>query len=228
MNDKLHRIAKEQAIGTCRIKRLLRKNTSQQCTRNTTQAVRCEHIKRIVQTGFGAPLNPKIARNGRNNPDQECRKWRHEASSRCNSNQAHHNSRRNANRRKDETKEYKMRHRFYVDLGYGKKLGFVKLENRLRYQHQYKDNDGVTEFDASYFRDKIEVSFPNKSKFTPYISNDFFINTSTGFDQIRPKVGVGYKFNKKHALDLGAFKDYDVVGTEKYSPVLVVNYKFKF
>ncbi|MBK9509188.1 MAG: DUF2490 domain-containing protein [Cytophagaceae bacterium] len=135
---------------------------------------------------------------------------------------------RNANRRKDETKEYKMRHRFYVDLGYGKKLGFVKLENRLRYQHQYKDNDGVTEFDASYFRDKIEVSFPNKSKFTPYISNDFFINTSTGFDQIRPKVGVGYKFNKKHALDLGAFKDFDVVGTEKYSPVLVVNYKFKF
>jgi hypothetical protein len=86
----------------------------------------------------------------------------------------------------------------------------------------------VTEFDASYIRDKVEVSFPNKSKFTPYLSNDFFINTNTGFDQIRPKVGVGYKFNKKHSVDLGAFKDFDMIGTEKYSPVLVFNYKFKF
>jgi Protein of unknown function (DUF2490) len=132
-----------------------------------------------------------------------------------------------ANRRKDETKEFKNRHRFYADLGYGKKFGPIKLENRLRYQHQFKDNDGVTEFDASYIRDKIEASYSNKSKFTPYLSNDFFFQIGGTLDQLRPKVGISYKINKKNAVDLSVFKDVDLVGTETYGPVLGLAYKLK-
>jgi hypothetical protein len=132
-----------------------------------------------------------------------------------------------ANRRKDETKEFKARHRYYADLGYGKKLGFIKLENRLRYQHQFKDNDGVTEFDASYIRDKIEVSFPSKSKFTPYLSNDFFVEIGGKLDQLRPKVGVTYKHNKKNSVDFSVFNDIDLIGGEKYSPVLGFTYKYR-
>lgn len=132
-----------------------------------------------------------------------------------------------ANRRKDETKEFKNRHRFYADLGYGKKFGSIKLENRLRYQHQFKDNDGVTEFDASYIRDKIEASYSNKSKFTPYISNDFFFQIGGTLDQLRPKAGVSYKINKKNGVDLSVFKDIDLVGTETYGPVIGLAYKLK-
>lgn len=132
-----------------------------------------------------------------------------------------------ANRRKDETKEFKNRHRFYADLGYGKKFGSIKLENRLRYQHQFKDNDGVTEFDASYIRDKIEASYSNKSKFRPYISNDFFFQIGGTLDQLRPKAGVSYKINKKNGVDLSVFKDIDLVGTEVYGPVIGLAYKLK-
>jgi hypothetical protein len=132
------------------------------------------------------------------------------------------------NRRKDETKEFKNRHRFYADLGYGKKFGVIKFENRLRYQHQFKDNDnGEAEFDASYIRDKIEISYASKSKFTPYISNDFFLQIGGTLDQLRPKVGVSYKINKKHAVDVSVFKDVDLVGTENYGPVLGLIYKLK-
>ena len=131
------------------------------------------------------------------------------------------------NKRKNESKDFKIRHRFYADLGYDKKLGIIKFENRLRYQHQFKDNDGITEFDASYIRDKIEISYPNKSKFTPYISNDFFFRIGGTLDQLRPKVGLSYKFNKNNAIDISVFNDIDLVGTEAYGPVLGVIYKLK-
>lgn len=131
------------------------------------------------------------------------------------------------NRKKDETKDFKQRHRFYADLSYGKKFGPIKFENRLRYQHQFKDNDGVTEFDASYIRNKIEASYSNKSKFTPYVSNDFFFQIGGTLDQLRPKAGVSYKINKNNAVDLSVFKDIDLVGTETYGPVIGLVYKVK-
>ena len=50
-------------------------------------------------------------------------------------------------RRKNENiKTFKSRHRFYADLSYEQKLGFLKFENRLRYQSQFKDNDGGNRF----------------------------------------------------------------------------------
>jgi hypothetical protein len=112
-------------------------------------------------------------------------------------------------------------------LGYGKKFGAIKFENRLRYQHQFKDNDGVTEFDASYIRDKIEVSLDTKSKFTPYVSNDFFFQIGGTLDQLRPKVGVSYKINKKNGIDLSIFNDIDLLGTENLGPVIGLIYKLK-
>lgn len=130
------------------------------------------------------------------------------------------------NRRKDETKDFKIRHRFYADISYDQKIGkFVKFENRLRYQHQFKDNDGMTEFDASYIRNKVECSFPNKSKFTPQISTDFFFEVGKSLDQLRPEIGVDYKTNKKNSISLSVFRDIDMVGTTNYGPVIKASYK---
>lgn len=131
------------------------------------------------------------------------------------------------NRKKDETKNFNQRHRFYADLSYDKKFGVIKFQNRLRYQHQFKDNDGVTEFDASYIRNKIELSYDNKSNFTPYLSNDFFFQIGGTLDQLRPKVGINYKINKKNSIDLSVFNDVDLVGTDAPGPVFGLIYKVK-
>ncbi len=131
------------------------------------------------------------------------------------------------NRKKDETRDFNQRHRFYADLSYDKKFGVIKFQNRLRYQHQFKDNDGVTEFDASYIRNKIELSYDSKSKFTPYLSGDFFFQIGGTLDQLRPKVGISYKINKKNEIDLSVFNDIDLVGTEAPGPVIGLIYKVK-
>lgn len=131
------------------------------------------------------------------------------------------------NRRKDETRDFNNRHRFYGDLSYGQKLGPIKFEYRLRYQHQFKDNDGEVGFDSSYWRNKLEVSLPNKSKFTPFVSGDLFYEIGTGFDQIRPKAGVSYKINKRNSIEANIFTNVDIDGSEKANPIFGLTYKLK-
>lgn len=131
------------------------------------------------------------------------------------------------NRRKDETKLWKNRHRFYVDLAYDQKFGLIKFENRLRYQHQFQDNDGEVGFDSSYLRNKIELSYPNKTKITPYISGDLFYEIGNTINQLRPAVGVNYKLNKKNVLQLGLMQNIDLVGGLNSGAILRVGYKLK-
>lgn len=136
---------------------------------------------------------------------------------------------RYANRRKNTEKDFKERHRYYGDLSYGKKVQRVKLEYRLRYQHQFKDNDsGAAEFDKSYLRNKLEATYAGRGKFRPYVSADLFYMIGNGADQVRPKVGVDFRFNKKNILDLSLFKDIDLTGTNTYGPVIGLNYTHKF
>lgn len=131
-------------------------------------------------------------------------------------------------RRKDVTKDFKERHRYYADLSYGRKTGPVKLEYRIRYQHQFKDNDlGQAEFDHSYLRNKLEIAPVLRGKFTPYASADLFYRIGSEIDQLRPKIGVDYKINKKNKVGLSVFKDIDLVDHQKYGPVIGVNYRLK-
>lgn len=133
------------------------------------------------------------------------------------------------NKRKEAEKDWNVRHRFYGEITYDKKIGFIKFEDRLRYQHQFKDNDGEVGFDKSYFRNKLELSFPNKSKLTPYASADLFYLIGENIDQVRVKTGASYKLDKKSSLNLGVFKDVSVNGGA-VNPNLILNlsYKFKF
>ncbi len=131
------------------------------------------------------------------------------------------------NRRKDETKDFKIRQRYYADLRYENKLGPIKFDYRLRYQHQFKDNDGATEFDASYLRNKLEVSHSNKTKFTPFVSADLFTEIGGKTDQIRPKAGLAYKINKHHSVEASIFKNIDLIGSENSGPIIGFTYKLK-
>jgi hypothetical protein len=131
------------------------------------------------------------------------------------------------NRRKDETKEWKNRHRYYADATYSHKFGAIKFENRLRYQHQFKDNDGEIGFDSSYLRNKIELGYANKSKFTPSISADLFYLIGTGFDQLRPGLAINYKINKHNAVQVGLMQNIDLIGTENSGAIIRLGYKLK-
>lgn len=131
------------------------------------------------------------------------------------------------NRRKDETSAFKIRQRYYADLSYEYKLGVIKFDYRLRYQHQFKDNDGETEFDASYLRNKLEVAIANKSKFTPFVSADLFTEIGGKTDQIRPKAGISYKINKQHSVEASVFKNIDLIDNANSGPIIGLTYKLK-
>lgn len=124
--------------------------------------------------------------------------------------------------------EYRPYHRFYADLAYDHKLWKLKFAYRLRYQNQFQDNDNGLENDASYLRNKIELSWPNKTIFTPYASTDIFYQIGNTFDQMRNKAGVEIALNKHHKLDVSAFTDYRLVGAQENRLLFGVNYKAKF
>lgn len=135
---------------------------------------------------------------------------------------------RRIERRKNETKEFKSRNRYYFDLGNSLKISKLKIDQRLRYQRQFRDNDGDLELDADYLRYKVELSLAIAKKISPYISTDFFYLIGETIDQLRPKVGLNYKVNKHHGFDVNLFKDIGL-GVEESSGMRVgLAYKYKF
>lgn len=137
---------------------------------------------------------------------------------------------RNITRRKAENKDWKKRDRYYADLSYANKLSKIKWGNRLRYQHQFKDNDGANEFDASYLRYKTQIALASKSKWVPYASADFFYLLQTQkIDQVRPKIGLDLEFNKHQEIGIGIQKDIATVpGTTNGPLTISIGYGFKF
>jgi Protein of unknown function (DUF2490) len=124
---------------------------------------------------------------------------------------------------------YRPYHRFYADVAYDHKIWKLKFDYRLRYQNQFKDdNESGLENDSSYLRNKFELSYPNKSRFTPYVSTDLFYQLGTGFDQMRNKAGVEITINKNNKIDLSGFTDYQLQGSQENRFLLGVAYKVKF
>ncbi len=124
---------------------------------------------------------------------------------------------------------YRPYHRFYADLAYDHKLWKLKFDYRLRYQNQFKDDtntDGL-EPDKSYLRNKFELSYPNKSRFTPFLSTDLFYQLGTGFDQMRNKAGIEIALNKRNKIDISGFTDYQLQGKQENRFLFGVNYKLK-
>ncbi len=132
-------------------------------------------------------------------------------------------------RRKNETKDFKNRQRYYTDLAHSFKVHKIKIENRLRYQRQFKDNEGELEIDADYLRYKLGFELKTKAKLSPYISNDIFYQIGAKIDQLRPKIGLNYKISKAQAIDISLFKNLDLLDAGRSSgPIVGLNYKLKF
>ncbi|MDI9879207.1 DUF2490 domain-containing protein [Flectobacillus longus] len=122
---------------------------------------------------------------------------------------------------------YKPFHRFYANIDYDRKISIFKLSYRLRYQDQFKDTDTGLEETKSYLRNKIELAYPNKTRFTPSISADFFYKIGEDFDQIRYKAGVDYIVNKRNSVGLTFFRDYALVPTDLDVYTIGLTYKLK-
>ncbi|RFS14671.1 DUF2490 domain-containing protein [Emticicia sp. C21] len=127
----------------------------------------------------------------------------------------------------DEMYVFKPYHRFYANLTYDHKIALLKLTYRLRYQNQFKDDNGTLENDKSYLRNRLELAYPNKSKFTPALSADLFYRMGEKFDEVRYKVDVDYKINKKNTITLGGFISHEFDDTALDDFTLQLTYKLK-
>ncbi len=126
---------------------------------------------------------------------------------------------------------YESRRRFYGDVSYQFKIKNFKIENRLRYQDQYKDNAGGELIsDKSYLRYKISLDYDTDTRFTPFISSDFFYQLGgIGIDQVRMKAGVSTKITKHQSIDIAPFVNLPINDpTSGKDFVISVNYKVKF
>ncbi len=123
---------------------------------------------------------------------------------------------------------YRPYHRFYGEVSYDHKLGKnLKLDYRLRYQNQFKDDNEAIVADGSYLRNKLEFSYDTPTRLTPFVSADLFYQIGDSFDQVRYKAGVNVKINKQQSIDLSAFKDVPIGGGSADGLVIGATYKLK-
>tara|TARA_R110002124_G_scaffold89812_13_gene229548 strand:+ start:590 stop:1264 length:675 start_codon:yes stop_codon:yes gene_type:complete len=123
---------------------------------------------------------------------------------------------------------YRSYHRFYGNVKFDHDLTkWLKFDYRIRYQHQFKDDESGLSNTGSYFRHKFEFSYDNKSSFSPYLSADVFYLLGTGFEQVRYKAGCSISLAKRNSLDISVFQDRAIVGGGTDPVVINVGYKLK-
>lgn len=128
---------------------------------------------------------------------------------------------------------YRPYHRFYAEANYKVKLvDWLRLSYRLRYQNQFMDDDASLVADKSYLRNRVELTYKNSSRFSPFISADLFyrLNSDNGgnsFNQIRYKTGTNIAINKRNSVDLFFMIDTPLGdNTNAKQPVVGATYKF--
>jgi hypothetical protein len=102
---------------------------------------------------------------------------------------------------------YSIRHRYYFDLSFKKKIKPVDVLLRLRFQSQYKDmlssTDGM--IPENYLRTKLTVKIKFKKAFVPYLYSELFnpLNKpdQRNIDNMRYCAGLEYKINRRYMLD---------------------------
>jgi hypothetical protein len=134
---------------------------------------------------------------------------------------------RYALRKNNEFTDFEGRSRYFVNLAYQAKFNKIRLQNRLRYQQQYRDNDEISELKSSFLRYKLENTYKINKKISPYLATEFFYKMQTKrIDQLRLSTGINYRINKNNGLEFGVFKDYSTLGNGLFN--IEMGYKFDF
>lgn len=123
---------------------------------------------------------------------------------------------------------YRPYHRFYGEISYEEKFWKrLKLQYRLRYQHQFRDDAEGLVVTGNYLRNKLELGYANASRFTPYVSADVFYRVGETVDQVRYRGGLSVRLTKTQSVDVFAFNDTPVGTTDPNEFVLGVTYKVR-
>jgi hypothetical protein len=134
---------------------------------------------------------------------------------------------RYSHRKNNEFANFESRSRYFVNLSYKSKFKNIKINNRLRYQQQYKDNDEINELQSNFIRYKLEGTYKLTKEMSPYVATEFFYKTQDkSIDQLRISTGLNYKLNKKNGFDLGIFKDFNNLNNGLLN--IEIGYKFEF
>ncbi len=124
---------------------------------------------------------------------------------------------------------YKTLHRFYGDFGYKlRAFNPIAIDFRFRYQEQFNDDDVGLISDKNYVRNKIGITYKNKSKFEPNLSADLFYRVGSKFDQIRYKATIEYNFTKKQNIEIGYQIDDEINSQKTSRNRITAGYKISF
>lgn len=102
---------------------------------------------------------------------------------------------------------YGLRHRFYADFSYRKKINRISFTYRLRMQNQYTDllssEDGRNPDYA--IRNKLQLKYETDTKYSPFVSGEIWYGINYEeklFNRYRLVAGLNYEINKYSSIVL--------------------------
>jgi hypothetical protein len=129
---------------------------------------------------------------------------------------------------------YNLKHRFYIDVKYEKKVKPFKITFRSRWQDEFSqrghsDNAGASNF---YLRNKLNIEWDMNKHFAPYLSTEVFSPVNYPreyfFDNIRSSAGIEYTLTKNHKIDLYYMVQNELnVSNPETDFILGIGYSFK-
>ena len=137
----------------------------------------------------------------------------------------------------NEDGSFKNRHRYNVDLNYGKKIWLLKPKVRARFQHRpstYLINDRLEpEQSPMTIRVKVSIDYTKLKKWTPGIAFEAFFNINNpvenGAYKFRYRAYLNYDLPKRQELGLFYMLETDYSNsTPFFSSVLGINYAYEW
>ncbi|HUX57641.1 MAG TPA: DUF2490 domain-containing protein [Bacteroidales bacterium] len=134
----------------------------------------------------------------------------------------------------EDNSEYHIRHKLMADIKGNGSLGRFDFSARFRFQRQDKTyfEDANDEIPDYHGRIKIKAEYKTPSfPINPSISFETFYRmfeaTEKRFDKHRFAIGIEYKINKKHSLELEYMFERDYFPKLSDINLIVLSYKFK-
>jgi hypothetical protein len=114
--------------------------------------------------------------------------------------------------RRNELEFWSVRHGFYADLAYRKKIRPLVFGIRARLQGRSEDLlvTGESAGPDWFFRTRLGVQYDTGRRWTPHVSHETFILLRSLTDperngditRFRYSAGIEYEFNRRHAVDV--------------------------
>lgn len=137
------------------------------------------------------------------------------------------------NHRLDDS--YSKRGRYYFDLSFRQKYKPVIISFRTRFQSQYKLYAEDDEINPIYCnRNKVTLKFDLDKKISPFLFSEIFVPLNKKInnlmiDNIRYAMGIDYKVNRMHSIDLFYMIDKELNQSNPLTNYIIgLSYNFNF